>query len=252
MITHLRKKASLWGAFFILGQVLYCPAATAEQTRVRHVIDGDSLQLVDGRKVRLVGINAPELGWDERPDQPLARKAKTALEGLIGTKPVSLSYGPDRFDHYGRTLAYVGTTAAGSAGEYLLRDGLAVMVAIPPNLQHIPRYQKAEAEARAARRGVWAESYFDPVPAKKLNAGDTGFRIVTGTIQRVGQSRKYVYLDLTKDFAVVIDRNNWHYFGSDQKRFTGRKVQVRGWVSLWRDKLRMRIGHPAMMESVEK
>ena len=252
MSIHLRRKASLWGAFFILGQLLFLIAAGAEgvgeTVDVRRVVDGDSLQLADGRKVRLVGINAPELGWGERPDQPLARDAQIALEQLIGNKPINLTYGPDRFDHYGRTLAYAYTQDRKSVGEHLLRQGLAVMVAIPPNLAHIDVYRNAERQAKQERLGIWRENYFQPIPASSLKKTDTGFRLITGQIRRVGQSRKYVYLDLSPDVAIAIGRNNWHYFGGDPGRLHGKRVLVRGWISLWRDKLRIRIGHPAMVE----
>ena len=167
MSIHLRKKAPLWGAFFVLGQLLVLVAAYAdpvvETVEVRRVIDGDSLQLVDGRKIRLVGINTPELGWDQRPDEPLARVAKSALKKFIGQRPVGLKFGPDRFDHYGRTLAYVVSADGDSAGEFLLKQGLAAMVAIPPNLAHIDKYRAAEQQAQANKLGIWKEQYFQPV-----------------------------------------------------------------------------------------
>lgn len=247
MSTHLHRKASIWGAFFVLGQLLFV-SAYAETVPVRRVVDGDTLHLADGRKVRLVGVNAPELGRDERPDQPLAQEARQALLTLIGGRPVHLRFGPDRYDHHGRTLAYVESADGISAGEHLLRKGLAVLVAIPPNLEHLSAYRRAETEARRARRGIWAEAYYRPIPANRLDRDDTGFRFVSGTIERVGQSRKYIYLDLTPVFAIAISRDNWHYFGGDPKRLKGKRVRVRGWISLWRDKLRIRIGHPAMME----
>lgn len=244
----MHRKASLWGAFFALWLLLPTTLAASEAVAVRWVVDGDTLQLADGRKIRLIGINAPELGRDGRPDQPLAQAAKKALQTFLGNGSARLRFGSDRHDHYGRTLAYVDNAAGASAGEYLLRQGLAVLIAIPPNLSHVSDYRHAEAEARNANRGIWAERYYQPVPAQLLADGDTGFRFVTGTINRVGQSRKYVYLDLSENFAIAIDRDNWHHFGGDPNKWKGKRVQVRGWISLWRDKLRVRIGHPAMVE----
>jgi micrococcal nuclease len=247
----LHRKASLWGAFFALWLSLPPLVAADESAVVARVVDGDSLLLADGRKVRLVGINAPELGSGERPDQPLARAALAALRNFLGSDRVRLRFGRDRYDHYGRILAYVDNAAGASAGEHLLRQGLAMMVAIPPNLDHVAGYRRLEVEARGAKRGVWAERAYRPVPAKQLGTGDTGFRFVTGTVARVGESRKYIYLDLTDNFAIAISRDNWHHFGDDPKKWTGKRVQVRGWISLWRDKLRVRIGHPAMVETLK-
>jgi micrococcal nuclease len=249
--THLRRKASHWGAFFALWLVLGPGLAGAETVLVGEVVDGDSLRLVDGRKIRLTGVNAPELGWGERADQPLAREARGALRTFVGNQPVDLRFGPDRFDHHGRTLAYVSAANGNSAGEYLLRKGLAAMVAIPPNISHVGRYQRAERDARAARRGIWAEPYYQPVLARRLTAADTGFRFVRGTVTRVGKSRKYVYLDLSPRFAIVVSRDNWHYFDSEPEKFVGKRLIVRGWISQWRDKLRVRIGHPSMVELLQ-
>ena len=72
------KKASLWGAFFVSG-LTGAPAALAaacpllpggQEVVVRRVVDGDTLRLVDGRSVRLIGVNAPELGKSGGTAQP--------------------------------------------------------------------------------------------------------------------------------------------------------------------------------------
>ena len=166
----MHRKASLWGAFFALWLLLPTTLAASEAVAVRWVVDGDTLQLADGRKIRLIGINAPELGRDGRPDQPLAQAAKKALQTFLGNGSARLRFGSDRHDHYGRTLAYVDNAAGASAGEYLLRQGLAVLIAIPPNLSHVSDYRHAEAEARNANRGIWAERYYQPVPAPSIES----------------------------------------------------------------------------------
>ena len=244
----MSRKASLWGAFFVLWLALIPWSAGAETVTVREVVDGDSLRLTDGRRVRLVGINAPELGWDGRADQPLARDAQRALRDFIGREAVQLRYGPDRFDHHGRTLAYVSRENGESAGEHQLRLGLAMMIAIPPNISHIDRYRLAEHDARASGRGIWKEAYYHPIAASQVGLGDTGFRFVRGTVTRIGKSRKYIYLDLTPKFAIVVSHENWRYFGNEPEKFVGKELIVRGWVSRWRDKLRARVGHPSMIE----
>lgn len=215
---------------------------------MRQVVDGDSLRLVDGRKVRLIGINTPELGRDGKADEPLAARARDELKILTGKHPVTLKTGPDRYDHYGRLLAYIDLPNGKQAGELLLQKGLASMIAVPPNLAHLHRYRLAEASARQQRIGIWALPYSQPVVASSLDRTMTGYRFVQGRINHVGKSRKYVYFDLSPDFAIAIDRGNWRYFGGDPQQWRGKRIIVRGWISLWRDKLRMRVGHPAMIE----
>lgn len=90
---------------------------------MQQVVDGDSLRLVDGRKVRLIGINTPELGRDGKPDEPLSVKARDALEKIIATHTITLKMGPDKTDHYGRTLAYVMLPDGSSAGEKCCKWG---------------------------------------------------------------------------------------------------------------------------------
>jgi endonuclease YncB( thermonuclease family) len=249
VFTYLPKKASTLGAFLICGFLLWHPhAVSAETVVVREVVDGDSLRLTDGRKVRLIGINAPELGRDGRPNNPYALQARDELKRLIGGREVRLKTGPDRRDHYGRTLAYAMLPDGTFAGEKMLRKGLASMIAMPPNLEHLAVYRAAEASARQQRLGIWAHPYYQALQAESLDPGKTGYRFVEGRVKRVGRSKKYIYLDLSRDFAVAIKHSHWHYFGGNAEQWRGRKIRVRGWISRWRDKLRMRIGHPAMIE----
>ncbi len=235
---------------FLIGGFLFWQVSTfaAESVRVRQVVDGDSLRLVDGRKVRLIGINTPELGRDGKPDEPLAARARDELEKIIATHTITLKTGPDRKDHYGRILAYVVLPDGSFAGEKMLRKGLASMIAIPPNIEHLNHYRLAEASARKQRAGLWALPYYRPVAASSLDHSMTGYRFVQGRINRVGKSKKFVYFDLSPDFAIAIDRGNWHYFGGNPQQWHGKNVIVRGWVTRWHDKLRMRVGHPAMIE----
>jgi len=247
--TYLLKKASITGAFFICGLLFWQTAAHAAETvRVSHVVDGDSLRLIDGRSVRLIGINAPELARESRAAEPLSKNAHKALTKLVAGKKLELKPGQQAFDHYGRTLAYLVLPDGSFAGEVLLRSGLASLIAIPPNIDHISRYQKTESEARQRRLGIWDHDHYLTVAATYLTPNQTGYRFVQGRIQRVGQSSKYVYFDLAPLFSIAIPRSDWHYFEGTPDEWRGRDIVVRGWISQWRDKLRMRIGHPAMIE----
>lgn len=249
MVTYLPKKASFSGAFLIFGLLFWqFSAIAAETVRVQQVVDGDSLRLVDGRKVRLIGINSPELGRDGKSDEPLAVKARDALKKIIATHTITLKMGPDKTDRYGRKLAYVILPDGSSAGEKMLRMGLATTIAIPPNVGHLARYRQAEDAARQQRIGIWAHPTYQPVVASSLDRTKTGYRFVRGRIQRVGKSRKYIYFDLSPDFSIAIKRDHWHYFNGNPEVWRGRDIVARGWISQWRDKLRMRIGHPAMIE----
>ncbi|MHB8822818.1 MAG: thermonuclease family protein, partial [Pseudomonadaceae bacterium] len=81
--SECMKKASLVGAFFVsvtcsLSVQAFCPAPERlPQFAVAQVIDGDTLRLTDGRSVRLIGLNTPELGRKGRAAEPLADAARS-------------------------------------------------------------------------------------------------------------------------------------------------------------------------------
>ena len=82
------KKASRVGAFFVSALLAaelaaQCPAPGATQAvRVTRVVDGDTLHLADGRKARLIGLNAPELGRRGQAAQPFAEQARARREQI--------------------------------------------------------------------------------------------------------------------------------------------------------------------------
>ena len=122
-----------------------------------YVIDGDSLR-VDGQEVRIVGLDAPELGQQaEHQDGRWfdhGQHVKDVLIQEIGGKRVRVS-GEDR-DAYGRLLGTV-TFGGRDIGEWLVRDGHAIAD------DSDDRYQRVQQEACEAKRGMWAHAHnFDP------------------------------------------------------------------------------------------
>ncbi len=108
------------------------PGPGAYQARILRVIDGDTVEARVGvwigqeivTKVRLRGVDAPELGGGCASSRGLAEQARARLEGLLGNAPVVLSeIGPDRY--FGRVLARLTVASGAEAGETLHREGLA-------------------------------------------------------------------------------------------------------------------------------
>jgi endonuclease YncB( thermonuclease family) len=223
-------------------------AADTTEVQVRHVLDGDSMRLTDGRELRLIGINAPEMS----PEQPLARSARTLLANLLEGRRVTVVFEQEHKDRYGRLLGHVLLPDGGgkSAEEALLRQGLAWLVAIPPNVGWLARLQAAEDEARLARRGVWAQAQYLPRAADTLRPDDTGFHFVQGRIRKLSISSHAYFLELTPQLSLMIPRADWdRYFPTLGKPQTlvGRDVVARGWVAANERGLRLRLQHPAML-----
>jgi endonuclease YncB( thermonuclease family) len=234
--TRWIRKAPIIGAFLFWA---FAVAAQAFEARVSNVLDGDTVVLSTGDKVRVIGINAPET------HEPLGDDATRALAVLVANRPLQVVTGPERRDRYGRTLAYL-DVAGQDAGLALVRQGLAAAVAFPPNTSRLDQYLTVEREARGARRGLWGNAYFAPRDATSPDAITEGFGFYRGTVSRVGGSKKYVYLDLGEHLAVRVSHANWRrYFAGQPDDWLGKTVTVRGWVN--RDG-KIEVRHPAMIE----
>lgn len=224
---------------------LWVATARAETVRVRWALDGDSLRLSDRREVRMIGINAPELGHNGAADQPLAAAAHKRLDELVRGRAVNLRYDVERFDRYGRTLAYAFLPDGRDVQEILLREGLVWFVAIAPNISARERYLSAEAKARAQRLGVWSLAEYEPIPAERLGARDTGFRLVTGTVTRVSRHQEWYTLRLAPDVELTLPhKHGWPL----PPLLTGRHILARGWLTAYKSGLRMRITDRSMLE----
>lgn len=215
--------------------------------RVAHVIDGDTVVLADGRHVRLIGIDTPELGHDGNRSQPFAEAARRALTRLLagGNDNVALRYGRTRHDHYGRTLAHLFLADGASISAALLRQGYATALVVPPNLWNAACYGRAESSARDRHAGIWALARYQPVAARTLSGGAQGFHIVRGRVVHVGRSRNAQWIDLEGGVALRIDRKDLRYFqGVDFKSLRGTEVIVRGWVHSRRGEHLIAVRHP--------
>lgn len=127
---------------------------------VERIADGDSFSCRDGRRVRLIGIDTPELAQGEP-----GRRARAALSRLApaGTT-VHLEQDVASRDRYGRELAHVW---AGSrlVSEALVLEGWAMLYTVPPNVKYAERLERAQKKARASGAGLWGSGGFECAPA---------------------------------------------------------------------------------------
>lgn len=122
-----------------------------ETATVATVVDGDTIELVDGRRVRYIGINTPER------DQPYYKEATDANRQLVEGRAVQLEFDVETFDQYGRTLAYIWVDGTLANWEVVNR-GFANVFTVPPNVKYEEALRRAEQDAREAGRGLWASS----------------------------------------------------------------------------------------------
>lgn len=129
------------------------PLPDGDDRVVRDVLDGDSFELTDGTKIRLIGIDAPDL---ETQDCHSA-EATSHLRSLLPTgRNVRIVYDTSRADRLGRTLAYAYRLPDGLfVNVAMARDGFATQLTTEPNTMHAEEIGAAAGEARTAGRGLW-------------------------------------------------------------------------------------------------
>ena len=200
-------------------------------TEVEYVYDGDTVKLRDGRKVRLLNINAPEIEHERKRGEPGGQAAKERLRSLLSGRKVRLEFDVERRDKYGRTLAYLFTERHLHLNEVLVREGLAIANIHPPNLKYAELLLTAQADAEREKRGIWGMPEYAPKPMEILQRKRLyGWQRLVGIPHALKQGRKYVRLRFSKDLYVTIPRANLKWF-PDLEGYLGRRVEVRGWPS---------------------
>ncbi len=208
-----------------------CSFEPQGEGHVAAIIDARSFRLDDGREVRLAGIE---------PASPDRTKGAAALSAILIGHDVTLHGAEDTPDRYGRQPAFV--FLAGSetpVQSELLSRGEALVAADVADKDCAAALGAAEAEARGAKRGTWA----DPTAIKNAEspgdilAGIGRFAVVEGTVLSVRQAGATTYLNFgrnwTRDFAVTISRRMMPAFeaaGLTAKSFENRRIRVRGFI----------------------
>lgn len=125
---------------------------------VKHVVDGDTFDLTDGTRVRMLGIDAPEAGFGDKIAEPFSEEATDWLRDRIEGHEVVLRIDFPRTDRYGRTLAWVFEPDGTLVNRQMLMEGRVKLLSafgLPPDLDSSLR--DAESEARIRKRGVWGQ-----------------------------------------------------------------------------------------------
>jgi endonuclease YncB( thermonuclease family) len=251
-------------ALTALASLLFCatPAAqaasctadrTSERVRVIHIYDGDTLKLDDGRRLRLIGINTPEIDHDGPSSQPLAEQARDLLATLISrwNRTLNLQYGRQSRDHYGRLLAHAFLDDGSNVAVRLLEQGLATTLVVPPNTWNLSCYQRIETAAREAGRGLWALPGYQVIAGTDLQPDTRGFRIVRGRVIDIRKSRNSLWLDLEGPLVVHVSRKDLINFDPGfPDALAGKTVELRGWIKEDRHGLRVSLRHPAALTAI--
>ncbi|MEO5336141.1 MAG: thermonuclease family protein [Magnetospirillum sp. WYHS-4] len=219
---------------------------------VRAVLDGDTL-VVESVQVRLAGLLAP------KGDEAGAAAAREELESLALGRRLILDDEERPIDRHGRRLAQAtlenGTWLQGE----MLRRGLARVQTLPDARGRAREMLALEAEARTARRGLWADKAWrprGPVPGPLLKEAGS-FQLVEGRVAAAARVKGTVYLNFDDnwrtDFTAVLGKAALKLFkadGVDPLAYKSRLVRVRGWLAS-RDGPAIDVTHPEQIEVLE-
>ncbi len=147
---HMTSR-QLWLLCLVLmgALALVAPTTADEFGRVKQVYDGDTILLDDGRKVRYLGINAPEY------QEPFYLKAKRLNESLVLGERVRLEFGEEGTDTFNRLLAYV-YVGDQMVNARLVQEGLAHAFFIGPRRRHDGLLLRLQDEAKQRKLGMWS------------------------------------------------------------------------------------------------
>ncbi|OGP83324.1 MAG: hypothetical protein A2Z08_06730 [Deltaproteobacteria bacterium RBG_16_54_11] len=201
--------------------LLISPVAFAQDPggpfRVKRVVDGDTIVLVDGRHVRYLGINTPE------HDEPFWKEARDYNAQKVGGKMVSLEFGDVLEDKYGRILAYV-FVGKEMVNAELLQAGLAHLFVLEP-IQYYDSFRRSQEEARAKGLGIWGK-----------NGSPGPLKITSLHADAQGDDRQNLngeYVRICNIYPRDVDLNGFSLFDGEGHRYIFPKAFLRaGYTAL--------------------
>jgi endonuclease YncB( thermonuclease family) len=224
--------------------------------RVKTVYDGDTVVLEDGRKIRFLGINTPEVQHRDKLADAGGDEAKRWLIDQLNNTKVRLEISAEKTDKYGRTLAHLFTEKKDHINLQLVAAGLAAVSIYPPNLLYVDQLLKAQNQAEFAKLGIWGRPEYAPLPVSRLTeAGHPGWTRLVGKVVNIRTTRKSVYLEFSPvlsaaegaTFEARIE-SQWLDLFPDVNSYLGKTIEVRGWLNKNKGHLSMLIRHPSAIK----
>ncbi|MEI7996266.1 MAG: thermonuclease family protein, partial [Methylococcaceae bacterium] len=211
---------------------------------VKTVYDGDTVELEDGRKIRFLGINTPEVQHKDKMAEAGGEEAKAWLINKLQHTKVRLEFDVEKTDKYGRTLAYLFTENKEHINLSLVKAGLATISIYPPNLRYVDELVAAENKAEQEKLGIWQRPEYAAIPVGNLTeAGHSGWTRLVGKVAAIRETPKSVYLVFSSQFEARIDRK-WLSLFPDVNSYPGKTVEARGWLSKNRKQFSVFLRHP--------
>lgn len=212
---------------------------------VDKVYDGDTVLLSHGPKVRLLGINTPEVSGRYKSAEQGGQEAKAWLTQRLAGQKIRLEGDSEAEDHYQRKLGYLFDEQGRNINLELVRNGLAIVSVFPPNLKYLSAFIEAQQQAESEHLGVWAYPEYAVKAYQDLNSDNMqGWQRVSGRIIAVKQGEKHRYLQFSDQVAVKIPEQFQSWF-PDLDQYQGKRIEARGWVQKQGNRFALTVRHPA-------
>jgi micrococcal nuclease len=128
---------------------------------VTHVYDGDTVKLLNGQKVRYIGMDTPEVQHGKNKAECFAKKSLQKNMELVLNKKVRLVKDISETDKYGRLLRYVYVEDEEGrevfVNDYLVKEGYATTLTIPPDVAYLDKLKLSQQQAEGKNKGLWKE-----------------------------------------------------------------------------------------------
>lgn len=218
--------------------------STRYKQYVAKVYDGDTITLKNGQRVRLLGMNAPEIESRYRQGEAGGQAAKKWLQEKLKKGEVFLEYDLQRQDKYQRVLAHLFLENGEHLNTEIVKAGLATLSIIPPNVSYAKELKKAELDAQKRGKGIWSMTDYKAISVNRLPKNMSGWQRFLAKPKQIKRSRKYVRLILNDKVDLRIAVENLKLF-PDLESYLNRRLEIRGWASRSKDRYSILVQHPS-------
>jgi endonuclease YncB( thermonuclease family) len=165
------------------------------------VFDGDTIKLSNGTRVRYAGVNTPEIAHEGRPAEPFANEAYMFNKRLTMGNRVRIQIDKEKYDQYGRLLAYVFLPDGTFVNGALVEKGLAMVYTTPPNVRYDQDLLTLQRRAMRERVGLWASADPGKEPFYIGNKRSRRFHSPSCHLgQKTGRRNKVIYRNRLEAF----------------------------------------------------
>ncbi len=213
--------------------------------RIKKVYDGDTIILENGERVRLLGVNTPEISSRYRRGEAGGKAAQAWMKEQLSGGEAYLEYDQEKRDKYDRLLAHVFLPSGAHLNMDLVAEGLAVMSIIPPNVRYADDFLAVQQVAEKQGLGMWSIASYKRREAKRVTSHKfKGWRRYLAEANSITSSKRFYRLIISKKFDVRIPKENMSHF-PDLAIYLNKPLEVRGWVSRQKGHYSMLIRHPS-------